>query len=41
VDDLIYFIGIVVGFSDLGRLYSRAKVGSAGKYFHQNYHYSY
>ena len=31
--DLIYFIGIVVIFSGLGRLYSRAKVGSAGKYF--------
>lgn len=31
--DLIYFIGIVVIFSGLGRLYSRMKVGSAGKYF--------
>jgi len=31
--DLIYFIGIVVIFSGLGRLYSRIKVGSAGKYF--------
>jgi hypothetical protein len=30
---LIYFIGIVVIFSGLGRLYSRVKVGSAGKYF--------
>ena len=30
--DLIYFIGIVVAFSGLGRLYSRIKVGSAGKY---------
>lgn len=30
---LIYFIGIVVIFSGLGRLYSRIKVGSAGKYF--------
>ena len=30
--DLIYFIGIVVIFSGLGRLYSRVKVGSAGKY---------
>jgi hypothetical protein len=30
---LIYFIGIVVIFSGLGRLYSREKVGSAGKYF--------
>jgi hypothetical protein len=33
VNDLIYFIGIVVIFSGLGRLYSRVKVGSAGKYF--------
>ena len=33
VNGLIYFIGIVVVFSGLGRLYSRAKVGSAGKYF--------
>ena len=31
--DLTYFIGIVVIFSGLGRLYSRTKVGSAGKYF--------
>ena len=31
--DLIYFIGIVVIFSGLGRLYSRIKVGSAGNYF--------
>jgi hypothetical protein len=31
--DIIYFIGIVVTFSGLGRLYSRTKVGSAGKYF--------
>ena len=30
---LIYFIGIVVIFSGLGRLFSRVKVGSAGKYF--------
>lgn len=30
---LIYFIGIVVIFSGLGRLYSKIKVGSAGKYF--------
>ena len=29
---LIYFIGIVVSFSGLGRLYSKIKVGSAGKY---------
>lgn len=33
VNDLIYFIGIVVIFSGLGRLYSKTKVGSAGKYF--------
>ena len=32
-NDLIYFVGIVVVFSGLGRLYSRKKVGSAGKYF--------
>lgn len=33
VNDLVYFIGIVVIFSGLGRLYSRIKVGTAGKYF--------
>ena len=33
INDLLYFIGIVVIFSGLGRLYSRIKVGSAGKYF--------
>ena len=33
VNSLLYFIGIVVIFSGLGRLYSRMKVGSAGKYF--------
>ena len=33
ISHLIYFIGIVVIFSGLGRLYSRIKVGSAGKYF--------
>ena len=33
VKDLIYFIGIVVIFSGLGRFYSRSKLGSAGKYF--------
>jgi hypothetical protein len=33
VNGLIYFIGIVVIFSGLGRLYSKIKVGSAGKYF--------
>lgn len=31
--ELLYFIGLVVVFSGLGRLYSRIKVGSAGKYF--------
>lgn len=30
---LIYFIGLVAAFSGLGRLYSRAKLGSAGTYF--------
>lgn len=33
INSLIYFIGIVVIFSGLGRLYSRIKLGSAGKYF--------
>src|SRR6185312_3435194 len=33
INDLIYFIGLVVIFSVLGRLYSNVKVGSAGKYF--------
>ncbi len=32
-NELIYFLGIIVAFSGLGRLYSRVKVGSAGKYF--------
>lgn len=32
-NELIYFIGIVVMFSGLGRLYSLIKVGSAGNYF--------
>jgi hypothetical protein len=32
-NDLIYFVGIVVICSGLGRLYSRFNVGSAGKYF--------
>lgn len=31
--DMVYFIGLVVVFSGLGRVYSRVKVGSAGKYF--------
>ena len=30
---MIYFLGIIVAFSGLGRLYSRIKVGSAGTYF--------
>lgn len=33
IHDLIYFIGLVVLCSGLGRLYSKMKVGSAGKYF--------
>jgi hypothetical protein len=32
-NDLIYYLGIVVACSGLGRLYSRIKVGSAGTYF--------
>lgn len=32
INNLIYFIGVVVIFSGLGRLYSRIKVGSGGKY---------
>jgi hypothetical protein len=32
ISQLVYFIGIVVAFSGLGRLYSKIKVGSAGKY---------
>ena len=31
--EVVYYIGIVVVFSGLGRLYSKMKVGSAGKYF--------
>lgn len=31
--ELIYFLGLIVIFSGLGRLYSRLKVGTAGKYF--------
>ncbi len=31
ISDLIYCIGLVVIFSGFGRLYSRIKVGSAGK----------
>jgi len=33
VNELIYFIGIAIIFSGLGRMYSRFRVGSAGKYF--------
>lgn len=33
VGDLLYFIGITVLFSGLGRLYSRIKVGSPGTYY--------
>src|SRR5262245_39226794 len=33
LNEMIYFIGLVVIFSGLGRLYSRIRVGSAGKYF--------
>lgn len=33
VGDLTYFIGLVVIFSGLGRLYSRINTGPAGKYF--------
>lgn len=33
INELIFFIGIVVTFSGLGRLYSKIKVGSAGRYF--------
>ena len=33
IHELVYFVGLVVICSGLGRLYSRAKVGSAGKYF--------
>lgn len=32
LNNLIYFIGLVVIFSGLGRFYSRIKVGSGGKY---------
>lgn len=33
LNDLIYIVGCVVICSGLGRLYSKIKVGSAGKYF--------
>lgn len=32
INDLVYFLGVVVAFSGLGRLYSRIKVGPGGKY---------
>ncbi len=31
--NIIYFLGLIVMFSGLGRLYSRFKVGKAGGYF--------
>ena len=31
--EVIFYMGIVVVISGLGRLYSKTKVGSAGKYF--------
>ena len=31
--DLLYFIGVIVFFSGVGRLYSRLKVGSPGAYY--------
>lgn len=33
VGNIIYFLGLAVVFSGLGRLYSRIKLGSAGLYF--------
>ena len=33
IHDLVYFLGLPIVFSGLGRLYSRIKAGSAGKYF--------
>ena len=33
IHDLVYFLGLPIVFSGLGRLYSRIKVGSAGNYF--------
>ncbi|MCZ2397229.1 MAG: DUF4345 domain-containing protein [Chitinophagales bacterium] len=32
-DHIVYFLGLMVVFSGLGRLYSRLRMGSAGKYF--------
>ena len=31
--DIIYFLGLPIIFSGIGRFYSRIKVGSAGNYF--------
>jgi len=31
--DIVYLLGLMVMFSGLGRLYSRYKTGSAGRYF--------
>lgn len=31
--DIVYLLGLIVAFSGLGRLYSRYKVGTAGRYF--------
>lgn len=33
IGNVSYFLGIIVGFSGLGRFYSRYKVGTAGRYF--------
>lgn len=33
IHDVVYFLALPIVFSGLGRLYSRMKVGSAGKYF--------
>jgi len=33
INGLLYCIGIVVIFSELGRLYSKTQLGSAGKHF--------
>lgn len=33
IQTLIYYLGVVITFSGLGRLYSVSKLGSPGKYF--------
>jgi hypothetical protein len=33
MDGIIYFLGLAVCLSGIGRFYSRVKVGSAGRYF--------